>query len=106
MHPAPLPRRREDLRNGSLQSEMRVGNHELHAAKSPTRQAPKELRPKRFGFARADRHAEHFTYALGIHPDGDYYGNRDDSPAPPDFHVRRVDPEVRPVALDRPIEKR
>jgi len=53
----------------------------------------------------ADVHAEHLAPAVGVdahrHDDRD----RDDAAGLADLHVGGVDPQIRPVALDRPVEE-
>src|SRR6185437_3273355 len=49
--------------------------------------------------------AEHFPSPVGVHGYGNYYGHRHDPAGLPHFQVRGIDPEVRPVALDRAVEE-
>jgi hypothetical protein len=43
------------------------------------------------GLRRTDRHAEHFTHAVGVHANGDYYRHGHDAPGLPNLHVRCVE---------------
>ncbi len=84
---------------------MRVRDHQLHPAQPTPRQAAQQVGPERLGFTRADGHAQHFPYPVGVHRHGDYHGHRDDPARLPDLHIGGVDPQVRPVALDRPVQE-
>jgi len=53
----------------------------------------------------ADRHAEHFATAVAVHADRDDHGNRYDPASAANLDVSGIQPDVRPVALDRPIEE-
>ena len=53
----------------------------------------------------ADVHAQHFAAAVAVDADGDDHGGRDDPAVLADLHVRRVEPEIGPVTLDRPVEE-
>jgi hypothetical protein len=63
------------------------------------------LRVRGLGLRGADIHAKDLATAIGIDTNGDDDGDRDDTAVLPDLHVGRVDPQVRPVALDRPVEE-
>ena len=106
VHPAALPGRLQHLRNGRLQPLVVVGDDELHPAQAATRQRAQEVRPEGLGLRGPDRHPEDLALALGAHRDGDYHGDRNDPPGLARLHVGRVDPQIRPVALDRAIQER
>ena len=53
----------------------------------------------------AGGHAEHLAPAAGIDADGDDGGNGDDAVAAPDFDVGGIQPDIGPVALERPGEE-
>ena len=63
---------------------MGVGDDRLHA----TQAAPCQL-----------------AAPIGVDANGDDDGDRDDAPAAADLQVGSVDPRIRPVALDRPVEE-
>jgi len=84
---------------------MGVGDHQLDAAQAPAAQLAQELGPEGLGLGRADVHAQHFAAAIGVGADRDDHRHRDDAAVVADFHIGGVDPEIRPVALDRPIEE-
>jgi hypothetical protein len=58
---------------------------------------------ERFGFAGGK--AEDFALAFGIGPDSHYCSRRDDPSALTAFDVRRVDPEIGPLAFDRAVQE-
>jgi hypothetical protein len=77
----------------------------IHATQATARQCSKKGDPEGLGFARAHRHAQHLSDTIGVHAHRDYYGHRDDAARLPDFDVDGIDPPVRPVALNGPIQK-
>jgi hypothetical protein len=91
--------------DGGLDAFVGVGDDQLHAPQAASGELAQERRPEGLGFGRADVHAEHLASAVGIDADGDDHGDRDDTAVLPDLHVGRVDPQVRPVALDRAVEE-
>jgi hypothetical protein len=52
----------------------------------------------------ADR-AQHLAPSVAINTDGDDHRDRDDTAVLTDLHVGRVEPEIGPVACDRPVEE-
>src|SRR5207253_7268167 len=58
------------------------------------------------GLGGADRHAQHLTPAVIVDGDSNDDRDRDDATAGADLHIGRIEPEIGPVALQRPIEKR
>ena len=57
------------------------------------------------GLGGADVHAEHLAPAVAVDADRDDDGDRDDAAALAHLQVGGVDPQIRPVALDRPVEE-
>lgn len=57
------------------------------------------------GLGGADVHAEHLATAVSVDANRDDHGDGDDPAGLADLDVGGVDPDVRPVALDRPIEE-
>jgi len=106
LHFAALRGIAEDLSRRGLQSLVRVRDHQCHSAQSTTRQEAHEVGPERFGLARPDSHAGHFVLALGVHGDADYHGLGDDAASFATLNVGRIDPQVRPAALQRTVEER
>ena len=89
-----------------LQPLMRVGDHQLGAAQAASGQAAQELDPERFGLAVPRGHAEHLSPAVGVHAHRHDDGHGDDLMVTADFDVGGVEPNIRPVAFDRPGEER
>ena len=69
------------------------------------RQLAQELGPEGLGLRGADVHAEHLAAAVAVDADGDDHGDRDDAAVLAHLHVGGVDPEIGPVAFDRPVEE-
>jgi hypothetical protein len=105
VNPAALPGGVENLGSSGLQTFMRVRDHERNAAQPAPHERAQEGGPKGFGLGRPDCQAENFPATVGVDTNRDYHGHRDDPAGLADLHVGRVDPEVRPVALDRTVEK-
>src|SRR6201996_7040990 len=84
---------------------MRVGDHRLDAAKAAPGELAQERGPERLGFRRADIHAENLAPAIGIDADRNDHRHRDDASLAAHLHVGGVDPQVRPVALDRAMQE-
>ena len=84
---------------------MGVGDDQLDAAQAAPRQLAQELRPDRLGLGSADLHAQNLAPAVGVDADGDDDGDRDDASAAADLQVGGVDPQIGPIAFDRPFEE-
>ena len=78
---------------------------QLDAAQAAAAQLAQEVGPEGLGLGRADVHAQHLAPAVGVDADRDDHGDRDDAAVVAHLHVGRVDPQIRPVAFDRAIEK-
>ena len=50
-------------------------------------------------------HAQHLAPSVAVDADGDDDGDRHDAPPATDLQVGGVDPQIRPVAFDRPLQK-
>src|SRR5205823_1891225 len=72
----------------------------------PPRELAQERAPERLGLGGADIEAENLTPAVAIDSDRDDDINRHDAPVLPHLHVGRIDPQIRPVSLDRPLQER
>ena len=95
----------QHLGDGGLDALMGVGDDQLDAAQAAARELAQELGPERLGLGRADVHAEHLAPAVAVDADRDDHRDRDDAAVLAHLHVGGVDPEIRPVALDRPVEE-
>src|SRR3954454_5123164 len=91
--------------------ETRAGAVELHIPKLrkgsyfPGFLEPRR-RPERLGFGWPNIHAENLTPAVTVDTDRDDHRDRYDAAILAHLHVGGVDPQIRPVALDRAAEKR
>ena len=102
---APLSSCAEDPGRGSLQTLVVVGDHQLHAAQAAPGGAAQELGPEGLGLGRADRHAQDLAPSLVVDRDHDCHRDRYDAPGLAHLHIGRIQPEIGPVALQRPVEK-
>lgn len=102
---APLPGCTQHLAHRRLQALMGVGNDELDTAQTTAGPATQEVEPERLGLGGADCHAEHLAPPVGVDADGNGDDHRDDPAALAHLHVSSVQPQIGPVALDRPGEK-
>ena len=87
------------------QAVVSVGDHQLDALETALDQALQKSRPERFGFGRAETQADDLAPAFSRDRHGDYRGDRGDATAIADLEVGRVEPEIRPLAVERPVEK-
>ena len=53
----------------------------------------------------ADIHAEHLAPTVGVNADRDRDGHRHDPPGLAHLHVGRIQPQVRPIPLYRPVKE-
>ena len=67
--------------------------------------AAQELGPERLGLAVADGHAQHLAPAVGVDRHGDDHRHRDDMMITPGFDIGGIQPEIRPLALDRTVQE-
>jgi len=102
---AALPCGAEHLRDGGLDALMSIADHQLAPLQATPGQLAKKLGPDRFGPGRAYFQTQNFAAAVGVHPDGEDDGDRDDPPAAPHLEVGRIDPEIGPVTFDRAVQE-
>ena len=96
---------RQHLGDGGLDALVGVGDHQLDAAQAAPRELAQELGPEGLGLRGADIHAQHLAPAVGVDADRDDHRHRDDAAVLARLHVGGVDPQIGPVALDRPVEE-
>ena len=101
-----LPGGAENLGDRSLDTFVGIADDELHPAQSPAGQLAKELRPDRFGLGCADLETKNLAPPIGVDPDGDDDGDRDDPPASTDLEVGGVDPEIGPITFEGAVQER
>jgi hypothetical protein len=106
VHAATLPTGVEQLGHGGLDALMGVGDDQLDPAQATAGELAQERRPKRLGVGGANVHAENFAPAITVDADRDNHRNRHDAAILAHLHVGGVDPQIRPVALDRAAEER
>ena len=102
---APLSSCAEDPGRGGLQALVVVGDHQLHAAQAAAGEAAQEPGPEGLGLGRADRHAEDLAPALVVDRDRDGHRDRYDAPGLAHLQIGRIQPEIGPVTLQRPVEE-
>ena len=84
---------------------MSVGNDQFDAFQAAALELAQGVGPENFGFRRADVHAEDFASPVGVDADRDDHRHADHSAFLADFEVRRVDPQIRPFALNGAVEE-
>src|SRR5215472_5994821 len=84
---------------------MSVGDDQLHAAQPAPRQALQKSRPEGLGLRRADMKPDDLTPAVSIGRHRDYGGDRDNATALALLQVGGVEPQIRPLAGERPVEE-
>jgi len=92
-------------RGGGPQPFVSVGDHQLDAAQAAAGHLAQELRPEGLRLGGADVHAQHLPAAVGVHADGDRHRHGDDPAGLAHLHVGGVDPQIRPLAFDRPLQE-
>ena len=102
MHAATLMGGAEHLGGRRPQALVVVGHDQPNAAQATIGEGAQERLPEGLGFRGAGRHAQDLAPSVGVDPDRNYDGHRHDPPGLPDLQIRRVDPQIRPGALDRP----
>ena len=105
MDPAALPGGAEHAPDRTLEPLVGVGDHQLDALEATLDQSLQEGRPERLRLGRADVQADDLAPALAVHGDGDYGGDRDDPAALALAQVGGIEPQVRPLALQRPAQE-
>ena len=105
VHPATLPGGMQHFGDRRLDPFVAVGDRQLDATQATAGELAQEVGPERLGFRRADVHAEHLAAAVAVDADGNDHRDRDDAAGLADFQIGRIDPQIRPVALDWPVEE-
>jgi hypothetical protein len=106
VHAATLPSGVEHLGDGGLDALMGVRDDQLDAAQAAAGELAQERRPECLSLRRSNVHAENFAPAIAVDADRDDHRDRHDAPLLAHLHVGGVDPQIRPVALDRTGEER
>ena len=103
--PAALPGGVHQLGDGGLDALVGVGDDELDAAQAAPSELAQELGPEGLGLRGADVHAQHFAPAVCVDADRDDHRDRDDAVVAAHLHVGGVEPDIGPVAFERPVEE-
>src|SRR5690606_1644854 len=82
-----------------------IGDDELDATQASARQLAQELGPDRLGLGCADLHTQNFATAVAVDANRDDDRHRDDPSPAAHLRIGRINPQIRPVALDRPFEE-
>ena len=106
VHPAALPSGLEDLGDGRLDALVAVADDELDATQAAPVQAAQELGPERLGLRVPGLQPEHLALAVGVDAHRHYHGHADDPAGLAGLDVGGVDPQVRPITLDRSVQER
>src|SRR5712675_826568 len=106
VHAATLPGGVQYFDNRRLEPLMRLRDHQLDAAHAAPCQRAQKLGPEGFGLGGADRDAQHLAPAVAVDGDGDDDSDRDNATIGTHLDVSRIEPEIRPVAFEGPVEER
>jgi hypothetical protein len=85
---------------------MHVRDHQLDAPEAAPGQRAQKLGPERLGLGGADCDAQHLASAIAVDGDGDDHRDRDDATGGANLEVGRIQPEIGPVAFQRPVKER
>jgi hypothetical protein len=95
----------QHLGNRRFEPLMRIRDHQLDAAQPAPGQRTQKLDPEGLGLGGANRHAQHLTPAVAVDGDSDDDRDRNDTAGGADFHISRIQPEIGPIAFQRPLEE-
>src|SRR4051794_27365238 len=84
---------------------MGIRDHQLDALQPALDQALDKAGPERLRFGGTDPEADDLAPAVGRDGNSDYRGDRDDATALADFQVGGIEPQIRPLALDWPLQE-
>src|SRR5882762_7354363 len=106
MYAAALPGGAEYPADRRFQPLMGIRDHQRDPPQAASRQALQKARPEGFGLRRADVQPNDLASAIGVDCHSDYRGDRDDAAALALLQVGGVEPQIRPLAGERPVEER
>jgi hypothetical protein len=84
---------------------MGVGDDQLDASQPASRQALQKARPEGLGLRGADVQPDDLASAVAVGGHSDYCRDRDNAAAFALLQVGGVEPQIRPLAGERPVEK-
>src|SRR5688500_6120787 len=106
MNSTALPGGAQDLRDGRLQTFVGVGDDQLNAFQTAANQTTQELGPEGGGLRLTQAEPEDLAATVLVDDGGDSGRDRHDAPLLADLDVGGVQPEIAPVAVQRPFEER
>ena len=84
---------------------MAVRDDQFHPAQATPGERTQKVGPGRLHLAGAGCHTKHLSPAVGVDRHRDRRGDGADAPGLADFDLSGIKPEIRPLALDRPVEE-
>src|SRR5271155_4038588 len=105
MHPAALPAGAKDPPERRFQPLMGIGDHQLDPAQTAPCQALQKARPEGLSLRGSNVQADDLAPAVAVRRHSDYRSDRDDAAALALLQVSGVEPQIRPLAGERPIEE-
>ena len=105
MNAASLPGRTKYASDRVAQTVMSVGDHQIDALETALDQALEKARPEGLGFRGADAKTDDLASSFGCDRHGDDCRDRDDAAAIADLEIGGVEPQIWPLAVDRPVEE-
>jgi hypothetical protein len=90
---------------GVLEAFVGVRDHQLDAFEAAPDQSFEEGRPKALGFRGPDAEADDLAPPVSADRHRDYRCQRDDAAAFADLQIRGIEPEIGPLALERPLQE-
>ena len=84
---------------------MGIGDHQLDPAHAAPCETLQKTRPKGLGLRGADVQPDDLASAVAIGRHRNYRGDRDNAAALALLQVSGVEPQIRPLAGERPVEK-
>src|SRR4029078_2692996 len=88
-----------------LDTFMRIRDDELDTTQTARGECAQECGPECLRLRWTDIHAQDLATAIAVDSDCDDHCHRDDAPALAHLHIGRVDPQIRPRALDRAAQE-
>src|SRR5207248_4500512 len=106
MHAAALPAGAEHPADRRFEPLMGVGDDQLDPTQAAPRQALQKRRPERLSLRGTDVQPDDLASAVGVGGDSDYCRHRHDAAALTLLQVSGIEPQIRPLAGERAVEKR
>ena len=104
-HAAALPSGAEDTGDRLLEPFVGIGDDQLHALQATAHQGLEEARPESLGLGGTHLQADDLAAPVRVNRHGDYRRDRDDPPALALLEIGGVEPEIGPVAVQRPLQE-